>query len=146
MGAPPTTRPPSCRGGAPPAPARPARETESWRRWPRLELQNPERQATRQDPDPGRITGAAWHGTIDQNYEDPGEPAGPLAPRQPREHQPRLGEGSGPGLPLALRQRDRARDHAVRPKPMRAGAREVPDAGHLAPPVVVARAHHQQVA
>src|SRR3989454_12737273 len=91
-------------------------ETESWRRWPRLDLQNPERQATRQDPDPGRITGAARHGTIDQDYEDPGEPAGPLAPRQPREHQPRLGEGSGPGLPLALRQRDRARDHAVRPK------------------------------
>src|SRR6185295_10493669 len=39
----------------------------------------------------------------------------------------------------------RARDHAIGAKPVRARAREVPDARHLAPPVIVARAHHQQV-
>src|SRR3989441_7606412 len=126
MGAPPTTRPPSCRGGAPPAPARPAlettgrptqrtaappkpaRETESWRRWPRLELQNPERQATRQDPDPGRITGAAWHGTIDQDYEDPGEPADPSPHDNPPGLNQRRGKAAVQGLHPPL-------PHPIRP-------------------------------
>src|SRR4029077_9390503 len=51
--------------------------------WGTPQPENLERQAARQDSDPARITLAARHGAVDQDHENPGEPAGPLAPRQP---------------------------------------------------------------
>src|SRR2546421_7183016 len=43
-----------------------------------------------QDPDPRRVPGAPWHGAVDEDHEDPGDPTRPLAPRQRAEHEPRL--------------------------------------------------------
>src|SRR5439155_5709238 len=99
----------------------------------------------REDPDPARVPRPPRHGAVDQDDEDPGDPARSLAPREAAEHQPRLGVGGGPRLPVALGEGDRAGDYVIRGIAVRAGARQVPDAGDLAPAVVVARADDEEL-
>src|SRR5213594_681723 len=109
------------------------------------ELQDLERQAARQNADAASVTLAPGDRAVDQDHDDPRDPARALAPRQALEHEPRLGVRRRPRLPIPLREGDGPRDDAVGAEAVRARAREVPHARHLAPAVVVARAHHQQV-
>src|SRR5713226_6543800 len=109
------------------------------------QLEQLEREAARQDADAAGVALTARHGAIDQDHEDPGEPARPLAPREPREHEPGLGVGRRPRCPVRLSERDRPHDDAVGAVAVGARPGEVPDAGHLAPAVIVAPAHREQI-
>src|SRR5882672_11212071 len=83
------------------------------------------------------LTLAAGHRSIQQDDDDPRQPAGPLAPAQRPQHEPRLGERRGPRLPVALHERERPGKDAIGMKALRAGLRNVPYARHLAPAVIV---------
>src|SRR6266705_643493 len=102
-------------------------------------------EASRQDAEPGRVACASWRGPIDQHQKDPGQPAHPLRPAERTQHEPALRVGRGPRQPLPLQQHERPHQDAVRLVPVRAGARQIPQTRHLAPPVIVAPAHDQQV-
>src|SRR4029077_11795636 len=114
-------------------------------RWS-AQLEHLERQAARQDAQPSGVPRAPWYGAVDENHENPRDPARALAPREAPQHEPGLGVRGGPGLPIALGERDRPRDHAIGSIAVRARAGDVPHTRHLPPAVIVTRAHHQEVA
>src|SRR6266487_1568863 len=102
-------------------------------------------QRPRQNPETCRLSLTPGHRPVQQDDDDPREPACPLAPAQGTEQEPGLRYACCPRLPIALDERERARKDAVGVEADRPGPRDIPDAGHLAPAVVVARADDHEV-
>src|SRR6266576_5403749 len=100
---------------------------------------------TGEDPETSRLTLTARHRPVQQDDDDPRERSGPLAPAQGAEQKPGLRYACGPRPPVALHERERAHKDAVGVEALRPGPRDIPDARHLAPAVVVARADDHEV-